>query len=627
MKNRAVIFFLLIRITLVAQDSKWSEIEGTIMDNENFSEVPYANIFNYTTKSSTKANEKGEFRITISGNGDSLVVSSIGFEKSKLDIIKDKKQYMVYLDPKSKILGRVNIKPSDNSELYFLIHKCKFYASQMFREAKSFYELKTYINSKQVELIESYYNSQIQGYSLKGTDLKVGRFALQKDSRNNQYFTSQEGSKAILLFNMMSEDKKFPIGPLSLDRFRLKKKFQLLVENSYLNVDLDSIIVLRYYPYDTSGLYFNGSIWINKSKNEFEKITFNCMHCQRSPFEGINAKDELKNIDFNITQEFNDINNVKFFSQINFNYKLSYLSNLGRRCKNEYIVETNAILYAYDFNQIFDLPRFQFNNLFYPVDYSKINAFPYNDFFWKYNDELKMNANLIANETFFSDTNSITNRDFFQHSRVKKVPKIHDRPFVHWSEKRIRFAENIVKENMISEEDYKIFSTYYDNLDDYNFYPRGMGGKKGYITKTAAYMPIWGTRRKPYDFSVKIFMDVNTYKDSTNVLTSTVIDPNESYYFMRINNRTSCFMNMYFDLCEMTRRDLLKEIEVQNPTISEMNEIYKNQMKSMEGKCKTFLESVYLGEKEHEMRKWNQTIKEKIGIDNLELFNPKFVMK
>ncbi|MBL0052425.1 MAG: hypothetical protein IPP29_13400 [Bacteroidetes bacterium] len=87
-----------------------------------------------------------------------------------------------------------------------------------------------------------------------------------------------------------------------------------------------------------------------------------------------------------ITKTFANYKGSMVLNHIDFNYQINY------KPANEasFMVSTKAILYAYDYDDKFIMPRFNFsaNNI---SDYSKLNALPYNSAFWNNNTEFCLN--------------------------------------------------------------------------------------------------------------------------------------------------------------------------------------------------------------------------------------------
>lgn len=123
-----------------------------------------------------------------------------------------------------------------------------------------------------------------------------------------------------------------------------------------------------------------------------------------------------------------------------------------------------------------------------------------------------------------------------------------------------------------------------------------------------------------YRFSGRVFLDVNLYNDSVDILTATIFDPYDSYYKLPIYNSTNCFLNIYFDLCEIERRKFHAFLLENKVTPDDIHTYYEAFLKEFENKTEDYLVSLARGTNEEEMIIRNEIIREKLGIDNLMLF-------
>ena len=270
------------------------------------------------------------------------------------------------------------------------------------------------------------------------------------------------------------------------------------------------------------------------------------------------------------------------FNHIDFTYTVDYKSRTREQQKLNYSIQTEAILYVYDFHHTFYIPSLDMR-VSELDDYRKLNAMPYNEFFWAYHDEYKLNDNRNSNELYFNDPESITNRSIFTSNVILKS-KLFERPFVTWSNNRVFFKE-------ISSDTMKGPSLGEVNADKYNL-------------------------------EVRHFVDINTYHDSTDVLTATIFDPYESYYHLPIDNKANCFINIYFDLCEIERLKLESDIRAALPNMDRVQEVYNQFEDRLEKQKYEYLKAVDRGINEEEMIKWNTYVKANLDIDNIALFKP-----
>lgn len=581
MKPLFLFLFLLLSSNLIfGQGNTAHEIEGKIVSKLTGEPIAYANIYNKTQQTGTISNSDGYFRIGIISSKDSIFVTSVGFDKQFIHLSDNFIFYSIFLEESIHVLQSVTVKPGDNSYLFELLNNCRKNASKVKTNAKAYYELKSSKDEKQVELVEGFYNVGITGYDVSKMDLKAGRLALKP--YDDRFFGSHESSRALTMMKLMEKSSYFASSPLDLSKKEAKKFFYLTLDSKYLNNESDSVYIIDYAPKDSSGNYFEGKIWVNKSKNTVLKITLNCSHCRVHPFLPLFPSDSIANVNFTITKTFSEQGKKMLFNHIDFTYVVDYKSRIGNENELNYSIKTNAVLYVYDFKQTFTLPAFEFPDNA-TGDYRKINALPYNDFFWNNNDEYRLNDDKNSNELFFKDTASLTTKTIFSSdSPLKKG--LFEHPYIHWSKNRILFREAFIDTLLTS----------------------AKGTPKAEL----------------YNLDVKIFMDVNTYNDSTNILTATIFDPYESYYHLPIDNVTHCFINLYFDLYEIERRQLeikLNGIKTKDPKL--IMQVYQDFIAKSEFEKSTFLKEIDRGTNQKSLLKWNNYVYEKLGIDNMKFFN------
>ncbi len=561
---------------------QWIRIEGLVYDKKTNEPLSYASVYNKSSQKGTLTNLDGFFTIDISSIKDTIQINFIGYKKlARVELKNNQTSYEIYLEENTQLLGEVIIKPKDNSYLYDLITDCKKNAKNQKTEAKAYYELKSYREDEQVELVEAFYNVQLQGYELKELDMKAGRLALQP--YNERLFGSIESSRAITELSFFKANNFFPISPIELSPKELKKKFYLRLEKKYLNESSDSIYVLNFEPKDDPKSFFQGTLWLDKTNKHFIKITLECAQTSRHPFLPLFPPDTISSVTFDITKTFESNHGNTFFNHIDFIYTINYKSRVGEVYQEFYTVVSKAVLHVYDFDRKFFAPTFDKNrqNL---SDYRRINAMPYNDFFWEKNNEFRLNGSAVANEAFFTNENTETSKNIFSSNKVQGR-KLFEHPYVAWS-----------KDRRISIREFK-----------------------GDTIQNARYVK---TKLEQYNLDVELFLDVNTYSDSTQILTTAIFDPYDTYYNLPMDKKTDCFINLYFDLCEIERRKLHEQITAKPFSEKEIGNLYLIFSDNYSKQQYNYIKLLDRGTNEKEMRRLNAFVLEQIGIDNIALFNP-----
>jgi len=579
MKNRMLflIFLLSYYSKIDAQtiiNAESLSYEAIIIDSTTSNKLPYCTIYNQTKNNGTVSNLNGIFTLNQVALNDIIIISFIGYEKKTIQLTTDalllKK---IQLTPKTELLDVITVY-ANNSFLYDLVSNCKKNNLSSKKTAKTYYLLKSSVNNKQVEQVESYYNGDYLNCDLSQLKLKNGRIALS--DFNNRFLTSSESSKTMSLHKTFYNNKIFPVSPLGFKRKKLIKTYNLSLISMYKDENSHTVFVIKYIPKKDNPEAFNGTIWIDSLTNNLLKVSYKIENTKTHPFLKHGHIDSLINVDLALSKSYHIINNQSFIKSIDFNYSIKY-----KTIKDSvFIINTKALLYAYNYKDSFLLPKFTYQNSSY-IDYRQINASPYNHFFWNNINEFKINELTKNNSKYIQEESKITSENLFVNNSFFKYG-IHEHPYKFWSKNRITFRDESVDSK--------------------------------YLTNK--------TPSELYNLDVQIYLDVNKLNDSINHITATIFDPITSFYYYPITNQDLAFINMYFDLVEIFRIELEQEISNINDIDLIMN-TYSSKMEKLKETSHSFFKDVEHGTNEEKMKKWNTYIINNLGIDNLSFFKLK----
>jgi hypothetical protein len=586
----AVLSLLLLFRPMALQSQGASEIEGRILDATTKEPVQFVNVYNTTSQKGTISNIDGYFRITIGDLRDSILVIFIGYKTQAVKLRKDVYFYTIYFEESLQLLNEIVVTPKEDTYLIDLLEKCKKNSSDFKSEGKAYFELKTYRDNAQMELLEGYANVEVFGYELSDLSLKAGRVALQP--YENRLFASLESSRVVARMKLWNSNPLFPLQPLTLTKWEVKRNYDLYLDKQYIDESSDSIYVIDYDPREANGKFFQGQIWVNKTRNTIIKITMNCPDARRHPFLPLFKEDSIARVNFMITKTFVPREGEIAFHHIDFTYTVDYKSRTGQVYAQAYSVKTQAILYVYDYDHPFILPRFDLADSTYG-DYRRINAMPYNDFFWTHHDEYRLNDDANSNEVFFTNVKSITNKEIFRSNMIFKKG-LFEQPFIKWSDERILLKPKIL--DTAETPDLR-------KLRDPS-------------------ISLESVKTDKYKLVVCPFLDINTYGDSTDFLSAVIMDPYRSFYHLYQDDRTHCFINIYFDICEIERRKFMEHIRAIYTDQGEIERAYRLFINRLESLTHQYQKEVDRGTKEVELKKWNGYVKDNLGIDNIAYFNP-----
>jgi hypothetical protein len=125
-----------------------------------------------------------------------------------------------------------------------------------------------------------------------------------------------------------------------------------------------------------------------------------------------------------------------------------------------------------------------------------------------------------------------------------------------------------------------------------------------------------------YHLEAQLYYDFIPSADTFVLMISCILDPYLTYYNLSVDPAVNCFINMYFDLCEIARRKFeAKCLQVNLPHDQrQVALIYEETKQALDLQLKDFLAQVDRGQNRKAMLKWNDYIKEELGMDNLAVF-------
>jgi hypothetical protein len=565
----------LAQIQVIGQATNY---EGRLLDDENSQAIPYVLIENISQKTGALSNTDGYFQVK-AVVGDSLQCLAMGYQLMRWTVDSVDKYKVLRLVPTSVELNEVTVLAKDMGYLADIIAQARKVFKADPRTAKAYFDLKTYYGDQQIELLEAYSNAKQFGPSIESIRYKTGRVALKKFE--DRVFASVESSKAIVQINAFEGHEDFPNTPMEMSAKKMRSTFVFRVQRQFKDEKGDSILVIGYRPRVDDGKSCKGRIWLNTTNHTFLKWTMEVENAQEYPFIPLFPTDRVENFYLNITQTFEQKSGLSAIKQVDFVYAMDYYSGNGREEFVRYPIRTRALLYLYDRQD----GGFQLS--FYPplyedyTDYRKMSSIPYNATFWEHHNEYALSDSLKWNAYFFNDTADITSHNLFKgqpfHGR-----RFYQNNFVEWSPKRVLISD--VAEDSI------------------------------------ARNAIIGTRSTMYDIAVHVYFDVFNYTDSMQVSSVVMMDPFRTYYYLERDAASDCFINMYFDLCEVLRRQWLRKMHEHSTNEKHYREAFVLFELERLRFLDTFKKDVQRGQNESAMRRYNEIILEELQINNIEIF-------
>ena len=516
----------------------------------------------------------GKFLLNKVLYSDTIVCTYIGYERT-IFIGEEFADYdTIYLLREAQLMDEV-ILLADDAVLYKLVSNSRKTNSSLISKAKTYFEMETFHDQSQLELFQGYYNGTYRGYDVSNLEMKNARFALAPISK--RIFASTETSKAMYMQKLMNSNAYFPKSPFEMKMRELRNKYELSLTSIYKDQALNTIYVINFKPRKKINEYFQGTVWIDSLTNNLLKVKLKISNANIYPFQSIWIFHSLEKVNIEITKSFTSRDGDMFLKSIDFNYDLTYRTATD----TNFNISTRAVLYAYNYEEEFTLPFFDFSESS-NADYRQIQMLPYNYAFWECTDEFKVENNSNNRNQFLNELTTIKSYDLFS-SDTLLGNKLFEDPYVTWNGNRILFREGI----------------------NYN---------TGY-NLTQGAIPMYR-----YHLEVQLFMDVNEICDSIQIITKTIFDPYLSYYKFTTTKVSQAFINIYFDLMEIERRKMHKELLECKSDIDLIKLKYMESKRQAAKISESYFKEVERGTNRDNLLKWNKVVLEELNIDNVSIF-------
>ena len=586
--------YILVLVILPLLIHGQSSIKSTIINSTTKQAISYCNVFNQRTQNGVISNTDGEFLIEIISLDDIISISFLGYETKNIQAKKILNLNSISLKEKQYQLQEVEIN-SSNDYLYDILINCRRALKKNKRNhvSKAFFILNSSSNHKPLELLECYYNASQKSGKLEDLYLKNGRLALRP--LDSHFFFNFSTTQVFNKINLVQQNDLLPAIILQFRKGQMRKYFNVKLE--YRDSELFNI---SFIPKKNNDNLFSGEIWIDKKTYFIRKISLSIQKVRTHPFEAFHL-DSLAIVSLNVNYTFGRNDTLIQIDHIGFNMKMNYYTcrkyEDGQLPVLKRNIKINSILYFYDFDKPFLLPYFDYNNKF--SDYRKLSTIPYNQVFWQNRKLLltkdqKKQVGIIGSDGVFINYDENNYGTGFLKKTMDqfnyKFNYRHDmwswRYYYFWTKKeRIFLKKDIIEE--------------------------GIGKPTYYRSITPSDM---------YSFGIQIFLDINHLDGAFDCKSLTIFDLSKTFYKLEINKYSNAFVNIYFDICEIERREMQKEFLVHNTSLNVIDSIYNKALINIEAITSKYKKEVQRGNNVKMLKKWNDYVFDELGIDNFEIF-------
>lgn len=582
MVRHVCLIFLFLYSDLFAQVN----LQGLVLDSKTREPLPYCAIALKHKVTGCLSNEEGVFQIVARIESDTFLLIYAGYKPKQIPVSEFVKNTTVLLERKENILTEVVVF-SNNDFLYTLFDDCrKKLRDSKEIQSKVYFVLESSINGQATELLESYYNGSFSNFSLKNLHFKNGRAGLA--AYNERLFINANTSKAFTFLNLLDQNEHLPATPLQYDKRRLKKSYTLTLKSVY---DSEKpVYCIEFVPNVNDGKSFSGEAWIDKTTSELKKITLTISNTRQHPFLPLfKETGSIKDASMQITRTYQNIAGENKLDHIDFNYQLNYQHIHTNALKDankdsSFTLNSKGLMYFYDYEKTFINPYFEYDDDM--SDYRKITSLTYNESFWNsntglvYSDKMKKGISYFKTNGFLinytnAGAGNFTEGKFFENNYVK------------WSDKK---RLSLKKDNIKNDTS---------------------------LAKTSNGIDFVANQ---YHLKAQLFLDLNPMGDSIQHFSASIFDTFDTFYNLPQEAFTNCFINIYFDLFEIERRKMEKNLSHKNLSASQIDSIHKRSVLNLETQTTQYLKEVERGKNKKFLEKWNSYVIENVGINNIQLF-------
>lgn len=572
-------------------------IQSQVVEKTSGHPIPYASVYTLKNRRGTITDIHGNFELTGLSASDTIVFYFAGFQKKQLRVSEIKNR--VSLHPLEQLLDDV-IVMADASLVYTLIANTKKISGND-ETAQTYLEMQSFQDDFQLEYFQGYFNGQYDGYDIDDLALKTSRFGIQKTP--TLAFVSQETSKAFYKHDFFKDDDLFPDAPFGLKRRKLVKKFLLVMNSKYMEENGDITYVVSFAPRKDSLTAFSGKAWIDSATNILTKVQFDIENASKFPFRAIHRGGRLQQMNMHITKSFDRSEKGVRLRSMDFDYDFIFDpkgyydvdhawiykerpkdTSIHYRALPSYHIRAEAVLAAYNYDDAFFIPKFTFPHEF--ADYRKMMAYEDHEVFWSCYKTFRVGKS-EEKEQFLLDPKTVTHDRLFKPSHISDVG-MYEYPYRVWSKNRVYLREP--SDSTLSE------------AKENPFEGNAINARK-------------------YHLEAQIFFEIDSLCDSLRFRTKTIFDPFQSYYYFERTPRSVAFHNVYFDLMEIYRRQLVTKLNAVEPSYENWTRIYNEHLNEVSRKVRTFFKEVERGTQEDAFLEWNAYVLEELKIDNNALFS------
>lgn len=576
MRGLLLALFILSSVRIAAQVA----VEGLCVDAQDGSPIVHALIKG--TATSTLTNDDGRFRMVLAHEQDTLVIASLGYRTRRLTAAQVRASGVVQLEPTMKALPELSVTGRDETLLRLLVRAAKRLERGDRYRSKVHYTLSTRSREQPVEAIECFYNATIQGADLEALDLKNGRIAVAPEQGRS--VMNLNTSKGFMLLRPTDRKSAFAATPLQYRSPKaLRERFDITL-TAILGKDPE-LHHIRFEPRIRDGSSFAGELWVDPADATIRRLVLRCDSCTVHPFLPLDPQGELRDVAIQYALEWTGHSDRWVLDHIELDYALTFRDGASdprlamRTGLGDRRMSTHGVLYFFDHDRPFLLPLFRYDTE--QMDYRKILALPFDSAFWQHAPALLPTEQQQQDLAFFQRHGLLTGRTALD---PNGRTGLFESNMAIWSPDRRITLKNALQR--------------------------------------APASPARGTVADidRMHLEAQLFLNIDPTDSGYRTFSATVFDGFRSSYDLPEQPYSACFLNLFFDLCEVERRHMQAQLNGPGLSLERIRTIHQQAVRRMERTTQEFIRSTHLGADERRLKEWNERVQRELGIDNRKLF-------
>ena len=550
-------------------------VQARVVDAFSGEAIPFCTVVVKGEKQGVLTNSDGAFQLWATSPNDSLTLAFMGHGTRTVSVGS------VLNDPVIRLTASgIELRPLEvtrNDKLYRLMAE----SGQRLRKhhryhSKLYFELETHSAGQAVEVVEAYYNATFDGPLIEGLDLKNGRIGMAPV--DGRYFVSLNTTKAIAQLDVARDMGSFPGTPFQGSAKEVRKHFDLTLEG--VQAGATPLYRIRFAPRVNDGTRFTGIAWLDTATLAPHRIELTCSDCSRHPFIPLWEGPKLDSVQLHFTQGFALHNGRPELDLVTLDYTLRYTSE-----RRDDVIRSTGVMHVFDRGGAFILPLFDYDAA--QDDYRKITFLPYDSAFWTNAHGLLRTDQQQRDLDFFA-----THGNLVGHGReLLKQARFFESNYAFWAaDKRIGMKHSFARK----------------------YYDEELKHPQRSVAPAASQV----------ELKAQLFLAMDTANGTLRTFSATVFDGFKSYWLIPEEPETDCYINLFFDLCEMERRRMMERLAGVND-VAQARRIHHEATKEMERTTERFRKECSLGHDRKALARWNTIVKDALYIDNMALFGSK----